>query len=1042
MSQQVYIGNVSQGLTTNREPFVIDNDAFPYLLNFYTFRGRLKRKRGTHPLSRLQVKVITGTSSGIVTLIDGTTTYPLFSNIHAVGGALIASSQKGANITPMTLAMHITGGQDLLDNGDGTMTLSGVGSITAATINYATGVLTLTANAPSMPTSTITAMSYYPGLPVMGLVDYMPYNVTASQKISFPYPLSMGFDQDYSYLNFHSDQLSNFQYFNVNYFKNVPSNTYTDGTDANTTKTIQTPFVWLGEDYQQFWTTNFNGALWATNGNPGMQMQAINGALTINSVTNITIPVLNSPAEMGDFVYVNEIQDTGTPSLAYTINGQTGYVISVVAGVSITVVFPKASISATTALQGGVIQYLTNIVPTRGSGPATTDSGDGVRWFDGDPTLHNGLPSASPFGWVNFAPVLSPGPNTIGDYQSLTPYYLVGCNMIEYFKGRMMFFACYISTSANWLAGEAPIFVSDVVIWSWAKFTFHTASFQFPVGQSIINDKVIMFPMITPESGQPGLTAQGANAAAYYTDTTTYGSWEGAGNQITCVGANEDVLLVSLSSRQARLISTGNNNNPFKFYNINSELGTSATFSGIVFDRGLFSIGTYGFAIVTQQSAQRADLQIPDSAFNIYTDNYGIQRINSVRNFENEWVYFSYVPDEQPDTSRFPTKSFMYNYRDNAWAIIYENYTSQGTFWIYTSNIRAPGIAAYSPNIIAGTPQGFIVYKDEKGTTEAPSCYISGIQDFAGNTRITSYNHCVSVGDYIYISDCVGYTNANGLVGKATSAIDFDNFVLDIPWTAGGTYIGLGKLTKLSKPTMQSKQFGSFFEAGRKTRIGAQQYMFDATQYGQVTLDLFLSTDASIVYNAGPIVPYPGSTNNTLIYTQLVKTSPDTYNTYKNNASLGVIGNGILVSFTFDYFALFTISSPLVQGSVNINVGNVATFTDNGIGGFTATLTGTSAGSSINYTTGMVTIAFTTAPNMQQAWTSFSYTTAGVQNIQTPTAASQSKIWHRMNTSLIGDTVQFGITLSEAQMKDPVIAQSDIVLQAAVINISPSQLLS
>ena len=35
-----------------------------------------------------------------------------------------------------------------------------------------------------------------------------------------------------------------------------------------------------------------------------------------------------------------------------------------------------------------------------------------------------------------------------------------------------------------------------------------------------------------------------------------------------------------------------------------------------------------------------------------------------------------------------------------------------------------------------------------------------------------------------------------------------------------------------------------------------------------------------------------------------------------------------------------------------------------------------------------------------------------------PTAAGQFQIWHRMNTSLIGDSVQIGITLNNIQMRD------------------------
>jgi len=342
--------------------------------------------------------------------------------------------------------------------------------------------------------------------------------------------------------------------------------------------------------------------------------------------------------------------------------------------------------------------------------------------------------------------------------------------------------------------------------------------------------------------------------------------------------------------------------------------------------------------------------------------------------------------------------------------------------------------------VIGGTPQGFVLFKDLETTTEDPSCYITNLQYNAGNTQITSYNHCVNVGDYLYITNCLGYIFANNKVGQVLSIIDANNFVIDIAWNSfSGIYQGLGLITKLVVPLLQSKQFPSFFEIGRQTRLGAQQYMLDATTQGQITLEIYLSMDAINVRNAGPIVPTPGSLNNTLIYSQLVYTCPDFVTVSSNQLPLGIIGNGVLTSFTFNYFTLFNFSSSIIAGSVFINVGNVATFLDNGLGGFVVTGTGTMAGSSINYITGVIVINFTTAPLNQISITNFQYRST---NIQSPTAATQQQIWHRMNTSLIGDTVQIGITLSDEQMRNYTIATSEITLHAAVINTTPGPLLS
>jgi len=64
-------------------------------------------------------------------------------------------------------------------------------------------------------------------------------------------------------------------------------------------------------------------------------------------------------------------------------------------------------------------------------------------------------------------------------------------------------------------------------------------------------------------------------------------------------------------------------------------------------------------------------------------------------------------------------------------------------------------------------------------------------------------------------------------------------------------------------------------------------------------------------------------------------------------------------------------------------------------------------------------------------------------NLQTPTAIDQAQIWHRINTSLIGDTVQIGFTMSDQQMRDPDFINqfSEIEIHGFIIELNPSQML-
>jgi len=65
-------------------------------------------------------------------------------------------------------------------------------------------------------------------------------------------------------------------------------------------------------------------------------------------------------------------------------------------------------------------------------------------------------------------------------------------------------------------------------------------------------------------------------------------------------------------------------------------------------------------------------------------------------------------------------------------------------------------------------------------------------------------------------------------------------------------------------------------------------------------------------------------------------------------------------------------------------------------------------------------------------------------NLNMVTASQQQQIWHRMNTSLLGDTVQLGFTMSDTQMRDTSFNNQfvEIELHSIVIDVTPSGVLA
>ena len=184
-----------------------------------------------------------------------------------------------------------------------------------------------------------------------------------------------------------------------------------------------------------------------------------------------------------------------------------------------------------------------------------------------------------------------------------------------------------------------------------------------------------------------------------------------------------------------------------------------------------------------------------------------------------------------------------------------------------------------------GTPQGFVLLRDE-GTNEAVSGSIEAISDDGnGMTLITSFDHCVNtgdtgtkgLGDYLYFSEAIGSTYLNGQIGLVIETPDADTFVVDIPFESA-TYLGLGKFTRLCQPFAQTKMFQPYWETGRKVRLSVQKYLFNYTANSQVTVNIYLSENEDVVWNEGPLVPGLNVTNSGLIYSQLVYTCPESTN--------------------------------------------------------------------------------------------------------------------------------------------------------------------
>lgn len=931
MAEKLIVGPITGGKVTNAEAFNIDNDSFPSLINAYQWRKRVKRKRGTRFLVRL-----TRFFNSALSVYGSITSFNLAADTGNLitGFALQSTSPTTANIVPGSLNLVI-GGTAYTDPAmDGSLS-GGAGG----TINYSTGDITATGKGAAAVSG---SFRYYPDLPVLGLEDVKLANNA--------FPGTLGFDTTYSYVITTSEPVSSYD---VSFYKNPVTGTY----PGYVQKTSWTPTTWNGDDYQQFWSTNYQGAFWVTNGvdvpfignSIGMQFApAASITYVSNTATTITVTILGNVLVIGDFVFFNEWNGSLSE-----LNFQTGYVTAVV-GTTVTITIPTATLGAG-PFTPGIIQYLTNRSDT------TIDC---IRWYDGDPT--NGNPVTPGFltglGWVNFMPPLSFGDFSIANIPP-RQYYLVGARMIVPFKDRLLFLGAVVQASTG-----TPIYLQDTIVYSQNGTAFYTASFPATNSSAVSLPTTQFTEILVPVN-------QTATASAWYEDQTGFGGFVSAGvdKPIVTSSTNEDVLLIGLDpDLQTKLIYSGNDIIPFNFYQINSEYGSSCTFSAINLDKGAYTIGNRGIVITSQDQCGRIDLDIPDQIFQFNLLNNGNERVTSQRDFINEWVYFTYLANEfslgTETTIKFPNQTLFYNYRDSSWGVFNESYTHYGQYRLQSSLTWATVFIDYprwkdwndpwdsgtttaaQPDIIAGNQQGFVMVRDV-GTGEGVSLTIMSINI----SLVTSINHGLNEGDFIIISGALGAIGpqVNGLIFKVDSPSDNNTFTLN-PAIDGGEYLGGGLITRLYNPFIQTKQFPLAWGLARKTRIGIQRYLFTSTSESEVTLNIYLSQDGSNSYNDAPFNPNVNAPNDSLIYTGTIFTCPESTNLGLSPAKI---------------------------------------------------------------------------------------------NLMTPSAANQSQIWHRVNTSLIGDTFQMAVTMSEDQMREvdadgsPVNATAEIELHGFIIDVSASQML-
>lgn len=363
-------------------------------------------------------------------------------------------------------------------------------------------------------------------------------------------------------------------------------------------------------------------------------------------------------------------------------------------------------------------------------------------------------------------------------------------------------------------------------------------------------------------------------ADAWRSDQVGKGGFLDAPTNEAIVGATflNNTLIVFFERTTWQLRYVGEYGLPFFWERVDADLGSESTFSTVLLNNKALAVGDKGIIYADSNIVKKIDEVIPNLIFNFQNGNNGPLRIQGIRDYQKEIVYWCY-PDAQtqaaPGTAlTFPNKVLVYNYKNDSWGIFRDNVTAFGTFQS-SSNITWDSVLvewddedvtwddfdtqSLFPYIVSGNQEGFVHlygYTSSIHDGDQSSLSITGVADVTGVLTLTIPNHNLADGEVIFIDDLLFVdsatlqpvsTDLNGTIYSVqvvdpdtVSLLRFDfsaeSYFTNFTYTPDlddNEYIGGGRATYLPKLLVQTKDFNPALAQGGQTKLSYLDFLMD-----------------------------------------------------------------------------------------------------------------------------------------------------------------------------------------------------------------------
>lgn len=377
-------------------------------------------------------------------------------------------------------------------------------------------------------------------------------------------------------------------------------------------------------------------------------------------------------------------------------------------------------------------------------------------------------------------------------------------------------------------------------------------------------------------------------------DNPNAANWIGGGfedniqtqQQIVSAQFIRDRLIVWFEASVWELVYTGNQILPFRWQQINPELGAESTFSTVPQDRIVTTFGNVGIHSCTGATVDRIDDFIPDTIFDVSNLNSGPQRVVGIRDYFFENMYWTYPSAQNSSQSQtYPNQILVYNYKTGTWAFFDDSFTFFGYFqqqssvtWAANQNLWGqedatwayPNLDARNLMILGGNQQGYILKIRQDIARNAAALQITNMASSGDLVTCTVINHNLRPIDiatqkqtYVLVENIPltdPYAVLNGGIYPVYGTPTSDSFVIRVNVAnIIGTYNGGGTIARVNNITITSKAWNFYKEQGKNFTVNRIEFNVDKTAAGSLTVDAYPSF-TNISTGAQTLDTYPYTT--------------------------------------------------------------------------------------------------------------------------------------------------------------------------------------